>query len=113
MGYETHRNLSTPARTPRLLLADDTSQASSAYAALLRDAGYEVIWARHSAEALGQLRGQAFALVLYNLGDEGDDAADFLQAMTQLQPRVPAIVISQAPARHTNAPLPRAGAGAG
>jgi EAL domain-containing protein (putative c-di-GMP-specific phosphodiesterase class I)/ActR/RegA family two-component response regulator len=94
MGHETQHNLTTPHRAAKLLLADDTSLELAEYANALRQAGYEVVWARHGAEAIAQMHAQRFEAVLCNLITAEADAKAVLAAAKAQDLQVPVIVLT-------------------
>ncbi len=76
----------------RLLLIEDDPMIGEAALALLRGDGYAVDWVKDGAHADGVLRGQAYDLVVLDLGLPGLDGLELLRRLRARDQRVPVLV---------------------
>jgi signal transduction histidine kinase/DNA-binding response OmpR family regulator len=83
-------------QTGTILLAEDDEATGLLYERSLRQAGYDVVWARSGQEAMAWLPRQGFALVLTDLAMQDGDGFALLRALGEMpvETRPPALVIT-------------------
>jgi DNA-binding NtrC family response regulator len=78
----------------RILIVDDDSSVRDSIAAVLRDAGYDVLQAGHAQEALSQHDAKKIDLLLLDLGLPDKSGWDAFEAFTHRNPLLPVIIIT-------------------
>ena len=74
-----------PAATPRLLLADDERLIVATIGSALERAGFQVVAAHDTSEALAQLRASRFALAILDYAMPGPDGLELAAACSELR----------------------------
>jgi DNA-binding NtrC family response regulator len=99
------------ARKPNILLVDDQASVREALGQALRDENFQVVLAANGRDALREFRQNQIdvALLDLNLGRQ-ESGWDTFQALTELAPLLPIIVMS-AQAERFNHPLARCARG--
>lgn len=84
----------TDAAVNRILIVDDEPEATATLSKFLETRGYMTDTAADGAEALAQVRANAYALVMTDLRMPGMDGADFLARVRLEQPQLPIVVMT-------------------
>lgn len=78
----------------KLLVVDDDRSVSESLKKLLEAEGFEVLTARDGAEAIEHFRAREINLVVLDINLGNDNGWDVFQAMAEINPFVPTIVIT-------------------
>ncbi|GFE57449.1 response regulator [Geobacter sp. AOG1] len=76
----------------RLLVVDDESSIRLLYSQELADAGYDVVTAGNAAEAVAQLEGGEFDLVVLDIKLKNESGLDLLQKIVKERHEMPVIL---------------------
>lgn len=79
---------------PRILLADDDERVADSFAAILRNAGYEVVVARDGVEAVEHARQASFDAAILDLVMPRLDGIKALRYIRQLRPGMSPIILA-------------------
>ncbi|HOX55626.1 MAG TPA: response regulator [Candidatus Paceibacterota bacterium] len=79
---------------PTLLVVDDDWSVRDSLVKLLRSEGYEVHSARNGADTIVLFKSVAVDLVVLDLNLGADNGWDVFEAMNELNPRVPTVIIT-------------------
>lgn len=80
---------------PRILWADDEIDLLRPHLMFLEDKGYDVTSVTNGADAVDQVRSQAFALVLLDEQMPGMDGLETLSAIKDARPEVPVVMVTK------------------
>jgi two-component system response regulator HydG len=83
-----------PERPPRILVVEDDTEMLALVSEHLEEQGYQVVGASRGAEALEQLRGGEFDLLLTDLRMPDVDGMEVLRAAKGRQPDLPVVLIT-------------------
>ncbi|UCG37668.1 MAG: response regulator [bacterium] len=78
----------------RILVVDDEQGIRELYRMELESAGYEVLTAADSAEALGKLGGKEVHLIILDIRLKGESGLEMLKDLTDRKIQVPVIISS-------------------
>jgi DNA-binding NarL/FixJ family response regulator len=78
----------------RVLLIDDEELMLDVFQDLLKEAGFEIVRAKNTTEALDQMKKDKIHAVLLDIGLEGEDGLTFLPKFKALYPLVPVVILT-------------------
>ncbi|MBI4325573.1 MAG: response regulator [Chloroflexi bacterium] len=86
-----------PVPRPRILLADDDAGIRESLGKLLRNSGYQVIFAAHGGHVLDRALNEEFGLLVLDLNMPQLDGWKTLNHLASLKPDLPVLVITAQP----------------
>ena len=86
-----------PVARPRILLADDDAGIRESLGKLLRNSGYQVIFAAHGGHVLDRALNEEFGLLVLDLNMPQLDGWKTLDRLAGLKPELPVLVITAEP----------------
>lgn len=89
-----------PVPRPRILLADDDAGIRESLGKLLRNTGYQVIFAAHGGHVLDRALSEEFGLLVLDLNMPQLDGWKTLGRLASLKPELPVLVITAEPDQH-------------
>ncbi len=89
-----------PVARPRILLADDDAGIRESLGKLLRNSGYQVIFAAHGGHVLDRALNEEFGLLVLDLNMPQLDGWKTLGHLASLKPELPVLVITAEPDQH-------------
>jgi DNA-binding NarL/FixJ family response regulator len=78
----------------RVLLIDDEDLMLDLFQELLKEAGFEIVRAKNTSEALAQMQKHSIDAVLLDIGLEGEDGLTFLPKFKQVYKTVPVVILT-------------------